>query len=470
MQSAPAPSSALDRSPRALPPGPRGSLGVGSLFETWKKHLTLMSDGCRDFGAIAHYKFAWLRYVVVADPNAAHHVLVENHKNYVKSQNYQGLKILLGEGLLTSEGDFWKRQRKLSQPAFHRERLAGFVSAMVDCTADVVARWESSQMGTMDVHREMMRLTFRIVGKTLLSMDLDGEAKAVGEALDVALHWANDYVESVVRIPPWIPTPKNVRFGRAKSILDSLVLRAVTERRAAMARGESVPGDLLQMLLESRDADTGAQMTDEQLKHELLTLILAGHETTANALAFSFWLLAEHPAVLAELRREVDTVLGDRDPTLADIPKLAYAQQVIDESMRLYPPVWAFERQALSDDVIGGFHVPKGTIVGISPYVMQRRSELFSDPLTFDPSRFDKAKAQERHKHAYLPFGGGPRTCIGNMFAMMEMQIVLAMVARRFDFTTAPGFELELEPAVTLRPKHGIPMTATPRASVAAGA
>ena len=463
MHLAPASSHAVHSSTPKRAPGPEGRLGWGNLLEAWKDPLALMSDGCRDFGPVAQYRFGWLRYVVVAEPAAAHHVLVENHKNYVKSQNYQGLKILLGDGLLTSEGDFWKRQRKLAQPAFHRERLAGFVGAMTECTDDVLSRWQSSHSGTMDIHREMMRLTFRIVGKTLLSMDLDGEAKAVGEALDVSLHWANEYVESIVRIPPWVPTPKNVRFNRAKRTLDSLVLRAATERRAEVERGATGPGDLLTNLLEARDQETGAGMSDEQLKHELLTLILAGHETTANALSFAFWLLAQNPDVVAELRREVETVLGDRAPTLADIPRLAYTQQVVEESMRLYPPVWAFERQALQDDVIAGYQVPKGTIVGVSPYVLHRRPELFPDPLRFDPSRFDKAKVKERNKHAYLPFGGGPRTCIGNMFALMEMQIVLAMAVRCFDFTVAPGFEVVLDPSVTLRPKNGIEMTATPR-------
>ncbi len=460
MQTAPAPA-VLPHRP--APPGPRGRLGVGSLFEAWENPLALMTEGCAEHGPVARYRFAWIDYVVVADPDAAHHVLVENHKSYVKSSNYQGLKLVLGDGLLTSEGDFWKRQRKLAQPAFHRERLQGFVSTMAQSTADLTERWRSSQTGTMDVHREMMRLTFRIVGQTLLSMDLDGEAKAVGDALDVALHWANDYVESVVRVPPWVPTPRNVRFRRAKKTLDDLVLHAVATRRAEMERGANVPGDLLQMLLEARDQETGATMSDEQLKHELLTLVLAGHETTANALAFTLWLLGRHPEVVAELRREVASVVGDRLPTLAEVPRLVYAQQVIEEAMRLYPPVWAFERQALEDDVIAGFHVPKGAIVGIAPYVLHRRAELYPDPLRFDPSRFDRAKAKERHKHAYLPFGGGPRTCIGNMFALMEMQIVLAMLVRDFEFASVPGHELVLDPAVTLRPKGGIPMTATPR-------
>jgi cytochrome P450 len=458
---------ALASSATSLPlpaPGPRGRLGVGSLFEAWSDPLTMMLEGFREFGPVATYRFAWVRYLVVADPEAAHRVLVENPKGYEKSPNYQGLKILLGQGLLTAEGDFWRKQRRMAQPAFHRERLAGFVATMAACTRDGIERWRREADGAaLDVHREMMRLTFRIVGRTLLSVELDGEAKAVGEALDVALRWANDYVESIVRVPPWIPTPRNLAFRRAQRTLDELVLRIVAERRAAHERGEEVPGDLLQMLLEARDEDTGRGMSDEQLKHELLTLVLAGHETTANALSFALWLLARHPDARARLEREVDEVLAGRPPALADLPRLAWTTQVIEESMRLYPPAWVYERVALVDDVVGGFHVPRGTIVGVAPWVMHRNPTLFPDPERFDPERMGKDRAKERPKHAYLPFGGGPRTCIGNAFAMMEMQIVLAMLAQAYRFEEQPGFQLELEPSVTLRPARGLPMRLVPR-------
>ncbi len=427
-----------------------------------------MTSGFARYGSIARYKFAWIPYVVVADAEAAHHVLVKNARAYEKSPNYAGLKILLGNGLLTSEGEFWRKQRKLAQPAFHRERLAGFVNEMTSCTGDMLTEWSAAPEAKIDLHRAMMRLTFRIVGKTLLSVDLDGEARAVGEALDVALHWANDYVESVVKIPPSWPTPKNRRFARAKDTLDTLVMRVVADRRLAMARGESTPNDLLQMLLEAKDADTGETMNDEQLKHELLTLVAAGHETTANALSFALHLLAKNTDVRDKLRAEVVSVLGERTPTLQDLPKLSYTLQVVEEALRLYPPAWVFERIALEDDVVGGYTIPKGTILGVAPFVMHRNPKYFPDPERFDPSRFDKATQTERPKHAYIPFGGGARTCIGNAFALMELQLLLAMIVRGWDIDPPADYQLKLEPSVTLRPEGGMPVrlrAVTPRRS-----
>lgn len=442
-------------------PGPRGRPLVGSLFEAWNDPLTLMKNSMHEFGTIVQFRFAYLDYVAIADPDAAHYVLVENNKNYGKSQNYEGLKLLLGTGLLTSEGEFWRKQRRLAQPAFHREKLAGFVQTMAECTEEMLARWQKlsvRERASIDVHREMMRLTFQIVGKTLLSVDLDGASSAVGEALDVALHWTNAYVESIVRIPPWVPLPSNRKFVKAKSTLDGLVLGIIEKRRREYDAKQPVPNDLLQMLLEAKDQDTGEGMSNEQLKHEVLTLVLAGHETTANALSFANWLLVHHPNEVARVRDEFAAVVGDRRPTVSDLPKLIYSTQVIEESMRLYPPAWAFERSALSDDVIAKHRVKKGTTIGIVPYVMHRNTEYWPEPEAFKPERFEKAQSANRPKHAYIPFGGGPRLCIGNAFAMMEMQVILPMILRAAELQAVPGFKLELEPSITLRPKHGLPM------------
>lgn len=448
---------------KPLPPGPKGRPVVGSMLDAWADPLSMMHGAFESYGPIVRFKFAWINYTLVADADAAHHVLVSNAKAYRKSPNYDGLKLLLGQGLLTSEGEFWKRQRKLAQPAFHRDRLAGFVEVMAACTEDMLREWRVRPSATgFDLHREMMRLTLRIVGKTLLSVDLDGAARAVGEALDVALAWTNQYVESVVRVPLWVPTASNRRFAKAKETLDTLVMKIVAERRASTARGEPAPNDLLQMLLEARDADTGEGMSDEQLKTELLTLVLAGHETTANALAFTLFLLSRHPAARAKLRDEARAALGDRAPTVADLKSLPYALQVAEEGMRLYPPAWTFERVATEDDVVGGFAVPKGTFIGISPYVMHRNPRYFPDPMRFDPARFDRAAGHERPKLAYLPFGGGARTCIGNAFALMELQVLLPMIVRAFDLDPPADFQLELEPSVTMRPARGMPVTLTP--------
>lgn len=397
------------------------------------------------------------RVAMISSPALVNEVLVTRATSFIKTQGMTVfLKPVLGEGLLTSEDQTHERARRLLAPAFTPKRMAGYAATMSERAARFASGLKDG--ATLDLAGAIMALTLEVVGKTLFDAEVGSDAGTVGSALTVGMEVAMGQLSSVVPIPPMIPTPGNLRYRRAVKDLDKIIYGIIRTRRAEAEDR----GDVLSVLLSARDED-GKPMTDRQVRDEAMTLFLAGHETTANALSFAFWLLAQNPDVVAELRREVETVLGDRAPTLADIPRLAYTQQVVEESMRLYPPVWAFERQALQDDVIAGYHVPKGTIVGVSPYVLHRRPELFPDPLRFDPTRFDKAKVKERNKHAYLPFGGGPRTCIGNMFALMEMQIVLAMAVRRFDFSVAPDFEVVLDPSVTLRPKNGIAMTATPR-------
>jgi cytochrome P450 len=450
-------------------PGPRRGLG-GSIWEAWEDPLGLFTDALRDHGDYVRFSFGWLHYHTVADPRGAHHILVENAKNYVKSRNYAGLKLMLGQGLLTSEGEYWKRQRRLAQPAFHRQRLAGFATTMAACTSDMLARWERDLVPgrvRFDMHAELMRLTFRIVGRTLLSTELDGVARDFGDALNVALKWTNDYVESVVKVPPWIPTPANVRFRRAQKVIDGLVMRIIAERRAEAAsgrpsgEGDARHDDLLGMLMEVKDETTGESMSDQQLKDELVTLVLAGHETTANALAFAMYLLSSYPEVARRVRDEADAVLGTRDPELADLPKLTYAKAVMEEAMRLFPPAWVVERDALEADEVGGLAIPKGGTVAVSPFVLHRHPALWENPEGFDPERFLKPDPA-RHKLAYMPFGAGPRLCIGNAFAMMEMQIVLPMIVRRMRAELEPNARVELDPSVTLRPKHGVPMRLRP--------
>ncbi len=435
-------------------PGPRGRFLLGSLLEMWADPLELMATGARQHGGVVRFRFAWLDYYLLSSAPAAHRVLVENPKAYHKSPNYQGIKTLLGDGLLTSEGDHWRRQRRLAQPAFHREKIASFVSSMAESTSDMLARWDALPAGAeVDAHGEMMRLTLRIVGKTLLSADLEADAKQFGDALNVAIKWANDFVESVVRIPPWVPTPSNVRFRAAQRFIEGVVLKVVEERRAS---GED-RADLLSMYMGSRDEATGEAMTDRQLLQELLTLTLAGHETTANGLAFTFYLLSKHPDVLRDLRAEAAAVLGGRAPRLEDLPRMPFTRAVIEESLRLYPPAWMFERVALEDDEIAGFRIPKGAIVGVSPYTMHRNPAYWPNPEGFDPTRF-LTPDPSRPKLAYLPFGGGPRTCIGNTFALTEMQVILPMIVQRYGLELRAGQALELDASVTLRPRGALPM------------
>jgi cytochrome P450 len=440
-----------DSSTHPLPPGPRGTLFLGSLLEAWRDPIGTMTRAVAEHGDVVCMRFGPLRYVLLNDPDAVHHVLVENAKNYVKSRNYQGLKLVLGQGLLTSEGEHWRRQRRLAQPAFHRDRIAGFAAAMAGDTRDMLDRWAARAPATLDVHEEMMRLTFRIVGRTLFGIDVDGEAHAVGAALGFVIRFANDYVESIIRVPTWVPTPRNLTFRRSMATLDAVVARIVADRRA---RGDA-GADLLAMLLGARD-ETGAEMTERQLHDEVMTIVLAGHETTANALTWAWWLLARHAEVARRVRDEVDAVVGDRDPVPADLARMPLVARVLDEALRLYPPAWAFERQAIQRDVVSGYTVPAGAIVGVSPFVLHRHPRWWADPERFDPDRFAPERAAQRPRWVYLPFGAGPRTCIGAGFATMESQIVLAMMARRFELDLLPEQEVELEPLITLRPKNGL--------------
>ncbi len=425
---------------------------IGNLLELRRNPIDLFTEVAA-IGDVVDVRFAHVRYFLVNSADAAHHVLVENNRNYVKSPSYKALKLVLGEGLVTSDGEFWRRQRRLSQPAFHRDRIASFVEAMVDETDRMLARWEASVGEVIDVHAEMMNLTLRIVTRTLFSSVVGAEADAIRSALGVAIHYANDYAEAVIKPVPWLPLPKNYRFKRSLKTLDALVLGIIAARR----RGENADAnDLLAMLLAA--TEDGRGMTDTQLRDEVMTLVMAGHETTANALAWTFFLLSKDPEVERRLRRDVASVIADRSPSADDAPRLRYAAMVIQESMRLFPPVWAIERQALADDVIGGYRVPAKSLLALSPFLLHRHPDYWENPEGFDPDRFAPGEAEKRPKFSYLPFGAGPRQCIGMGFAMMEAQMLLARITQRFRLELVPGHRVEPEPVVTLRPRSGIRM------------
>lgn len=450
------------------PPGPRGLPLVGIMPEAWRDPLAFFVQGWRRYGDVMKAKAGPYDYYAVVDADAAHHVLVENAKNYVKSPSYRGLRVVLGNGLVTSEGDFWRRQRRLAQPAFHRDRLAGFVAAMVSDTQAMLDRWAGQDPARpLDVHQEMSRLTFRIVGHTLFSVDLDADSEGLGPVVAAALRGANEEAMAIVPLPLWVPTLRHLRLQRVVRRLDELVYKIVGQRRRSGAIADE-PGDLLSMLMSARDEETREQMTDAQLRDEVLTLLLAGHETTANALTWTLYLLSRHPDVARRLAGEVSEVLGGRAPELADLPKLPFTKAILEEAMRLYPPVWAVERRALGDDVVAGYRVRKGAIVGVCTYALHRHPRHWPNPEGFDPERFLAPRAEGRHRYAYIPFGAGPRSCIGIGMAMMEAQIVLAMVTQRARLELVAGQVVETEATVTLRPKAGVMMTrkAAPGASV----
>jgi cytochrome P450 len=438
-----------------LPPGPRELPIVGSV-KLLRDPLSALGLAHAQFGDATCFRVGPLRFVSLADPDLAQHVLVRNHRNYVKSRSYEGLRLVLGNGLVTSEGEHWRKQRKLAQPAFHRQRLAALADVMAQCVHERLEAWDAlTPTGTaaIDVHQEMMQLTLRIVGRTLFGVDLGRDLGALGPAITTCLHKANDYAESIVRLPLWLPTPSNVRFWRAKRVLDDIVHRMIDERR----RSRQERDDVLGVLMAATDESGTERMSDADLRDEVMTLFLAGHETIATAMSWTWLLLHRHPDVAARVRDEALAVLGGRAPGFEDLPRLVYTGQVIDEALRLYPPAWIVERMALAEDRLGPWHVPARTIVAVSPWVMHRHPGLWPDPLRFDPDRFAPERADGRPKHAYLPFGAGPRICIGNHFALMEAKIILATVIQRYTLEVLHPERVAVDPRVTLRPRGGMP-------------
>lgn len=442
---------------------------LGHLLAMWRDPIGLFTDGVREHADWADFTFGPYRFMLVNHPELIRHVLLDNLGNYRKSPVYQVLRLILGEGLITSEGEPWRRQRKLAQPAFHPKALTGFADTMIRSTAELVDTWSRLPEGTrLDAHEEMMRLTLRIIGGTLFGTRLDAEADAIGGALTEVIHFIHHRSLSLWNWPLTLPTPANRRFLRARATLDRMVYRIITERRSAQASppaagaGESADLDLLGLYMSARDEDGGPGMTDTQLRDEVMTLVLAGHETTAVVLSWTFDLLSRHPAAERRLRQELREVLGDRPPTLEDLEQLPYTGWVLSESMRLYPPAWVLDRQAVADDVIGGRTVRRGTLVGICPYTLHRHPAFWDNPEGFDPERFSPQRTRVRPRYAYLPFGAGPRICIGNAFALLEAKIILAMVLQRYRLELVPGHRSEPEPSVTLRPRHGVPVTLHP--------
>jgi cytochrome P450 len=395
-------------------------------------------------------------------PDDIEYILRRNNTNYHKGIAHQRFKSLLGEGLLTSEGKFWLKQRRLAQPAFHRQRIAGFATTMTNAAASMLEHWQSYAANgqAFDISAEMTRLTLQIVGQTLFRTDISGdEAKVVRDALYVALDYLSYRVAHFTLEPmEYIPTRRNRQYWRARRILDKVVYDIIAERR----QSEEDTGDLLSMLLLARDEETGEGMSDKQLHDEVMTLVLAGHETTANTLTWTWYLLAQHADVERKLHDELASVLGGRVPVVEDLQRLPYTKMVIEESLRLYPPAWGMSRHAVADDEIRGYRVPAGSEVAVVQYVTHRHPEFWDNPEAFDPDRFTPERSAGRPNFAYFPFGGGPRLCIGNTFALMEAQLILAMIAQTYRLRLVPDQTIEPEPIITLRPRRGISMTLEP--------
>jgi cytochrome P450 len=448
------------------PPGPRLPFGLGPMPGFLTQRQTRIQAYAADmarYGDMVKYQLGPILVLITRSPDHFKHVLQEHHTKYRKGRGLRKMRLFLGDGLLTSEGDHWRRQRRLMQPAFHRQRLAVLADTMTATCAAMLDRWGplAARGEVVDVGKELMRLTLAIAAKALFSVDVSHAADTVGDALTTALHEANRRLFTLVDLPLFIPTPHNIALRGARETLDRVVYDIIATRRRNGAESK----DLLGMLIESKDEETGETMSDEQLRDETMTLFLAGHETTANALAWTAFLLSKAPSEQRRLEEEVDRVLGGRAPRFADLADLAYTRRVVDEAMRLYPPAWMFGREALVDDVVGGYAVPKGALVAMSPFLVHRHPEHWPNPEGFDPDRFLPEPSAARHKYAYMPFGGGPRVCIGNQFALVESVLCLAMIVSRFRLELAPGARVEPEPVVTLRPKGGMPMRIRARAT-----
>jgi cytochrome P450 len=453
----------LSASLRHVPPGPPHHFLLGNAGEIRQRGgYNFVLETMRAYGDICRYHVLRWPVHLLSHPDYIKHVLQDNHRNYDKKVfAYRALRLILGNGLLTSDGDFWLRQRRLAQPAFHRQRIEGFGRIMTNAAQAMLQQWQgyAKQQQVFDVAQEMMRLTLRVAGETLFTIDLTNDADEVGQALSYALLQVNARLYQPFPLPLWLPTPKNRRVGQALRTLDRVVTAIIEEHRRTPEARE----DLLSMFMLAQDEETGERMNDQQLLDEVKTMLLAGHETTANALNWTWYLLAQHPAVEAKLAAELAAVLAGRLPTIADLPLLPYTQMVIYEAIRLYPPAWLFLRHAIQDDTIGGYHIPAGTAVAVSPYVMHRHPAFWEEPETFMPERFTPERVAVRHRLAYIPFAAGPRQCIGNTFALTEAQLVLATVAQRYRLRLAPGHPVEPETAITLRPRAGIHMTLHPQ-------
>lgn len=439
--------------------GPRGHVLFGNLAELRRDWLGTLTRYARDYGDFVPFRIGLRQGVLLSHPDLVEAVLVAHARHVIKSPILRTGRRLLGNGLLLSEGDLWRRQRRLVQPAFQRRRIEGYGPAMLAATERLLARWADGQ--PRELHAEMMRLTLEIAAETLFGVDVSAEAGRVGAAMIVAVERFNRRMNSPVlfMLPDTLPLPGNFTFLRAAARLDRLVYRMIEQRRRA---GAVARDDVLSLLLRARDED-GSRMTDRQLRDEVMTLFLAGHETTAIALAWTCYLLALHPEVERTLLAELRAALGGRPPSVADLPRLAYTANVVAEALRLYPPAWALARETIRPIEVGGRVVPRGAICLTSPWVIQRDPRCFARPEVFDPGRWSDGLARRLPKFAYFPFGGGPRLCIGHTFALQELALVLAAVAQRCRLELLPDQTVTPWPSVTLRPKEGIRAIPRPR-------
>jgi cytochrome P450 len=433
-----------------LPPGPRGGLILGTFREVMGDRLNVLQRYAREYGDVVGFRLGPMRAALVSGPPLIEEVLQTRAKSFYKGLNENLVRPTTGNGILLSEGDFWKRQRRMVAPPLHKARIAGYATTMVQVAERISDGFSDGE--TRDLYEDMTRIGLAIAARTLFDVDVEGEAAAFGAALSELMTCVKARIDAPLPLPDWVPTPTMLRLKRSGRHLDKVLYGAIAQRRS---QPKADRDDLLSLLLAARDEDDGQGMTDQQLRDEAMTLFLAGFETSAINLGWTLHLLAQHPAVADKLHAEVTGVLGTRAPTAEDVPKLEYVDRVVKEAMRLYPPAWIMDRLAIEDVSLGGFDIKKGTDVWITPWILHRDPRFWERPEEFDPDRWQNDLQKRLPKFVYFPFGGGPRVCIGNAFAMMEVVLVTAVLLRKFRLVPdgAPPIP---EPGFTLRPSPGV--------------
>jgi cytochrome P450 len=441
-----------------VPRGPRGAPMLGNLLQVQRDRLGLMVSASREYGDAVRLRMGPKTIYLFNHPDHAKHVLSENHANYRKGLGLIHARRALGDGLLTSEGELWRSQRQAVQPVFQRERIAHAAGAIVEETDRMLARWRARPGQTVDLVAELTRLTLGVLGRSLLRVDL-GSSSAIGRAFQAVQDQAMFEMVTLSTVPHWLPLPGQLRFRRARRELDGLVDRLLVEHDR---RSEQSGEDLLSRLVRSTAGEPDPRVRRRRLRDELVTLLLAGHETTASTLGWTWLLLSQSPEALHRLRTEAIDTLGDRLPSYQDLAKLTYTTSVIEEAVRLYPPVWMLTRRAVDPDEVGGYHVPAGSDVLICTYTLHRHPQFWEQPDSFDPGRFHPERTAERPRYAYIPFGAGPRFCVGSNLGLLEAVLVVAMIAREFDLHRASSGAVAPEPMLSLRLRGGLPMTIAP--------
>lgn len=437
-----------------FPKGPKGKIITGNTIDFKADPLGFLIYIAEEYGDVAKFRLGPFQNVyLISNPDLIKQILVTKQRSIVKSRDFNSLRPLLGQGLLTSESDFHMRQRRLIQPAFKKSHIISYAQDMIDITLDYISTWKNREERI--ITEDMMSIALGIINKTMFSMDFKDGYEVIGKPIEASLKVVVQRMRNLFRLPLWVPTKRNREYKRAIQSLEIVINSIIEKRRADTEKHE----DMLGILIDARNEEDGLGMTNQQVRDELMTIFLAGHETTATALSWSLYLLSQHPEVENKLFNEIETVIGSRNPTPGDYMKLTYTQNIIWETLRLYPPLYVISREAKEDIEIGGYHFKKGDMFLLSQYVMHRNAKYFDNPDAFIPERFENGYIKTLPAFAYFPFGGGPRVCIGNHFAIMEAVLVLACIAQRYRVRLAPDHhEVKPLPLLTLRPRRELRM------------